>query len=152
MARNSSGNTDLTFRHGIAEDCPLLATLNHQLIPDEGHRNRMTITGLEQRMREWLSTGYAAVLFETTSTVVAYALYRETPEEIHLRQFFVVRNRRRQGIGRRAVEILRTRVWASNKRLTVDVLTTNTAAIGFWRAIGFSDYCLTLEILPTAQP
>jgi predicted acetyltransferase len=32
--------------------------------------------------------------------------------------------------------------------LTVDVLLKNTAAIAFWRAVGYKDYCLALEILP----
>jgi hypothetical protein len=31
--------------------CALLAELNHQLIRDEGHRNRMTVPELKRRMR-----------------------------------------------------------------------------------------------------
>lgn len=111
----------------------------------------MTVPELEQRMRGWLSSEYAAVLFEDGEEVVAYALYREQPEEVYLRQLFVVRDRRKQGIGRRAVEILRSDIWPKNKRLTVDVLVHNTAAIAFWRAVGYVDYCLTLEILPEAS-
>ena len=82
-------------------DCALLAELNHQLIRDEGHRNRMTVPELEQRMKGWLASEYAAMLFENDGAVVAYALYREQPEEIFLRQLFVVRKRRRKGIGRK---------------------------------------------------
>src|SRR5262245_14563188 len=89
----------MTFRLATSGDCALLAKLNHQLIRDEGHRNRMTVPELEQRMRGWLVAGYAAVIFEKTPEVVAYALYRERMEEIYLRQLFVVRNRRRQGVG-----------------------------------------------------
>jgi ribosomal protein S18 acetylase RimI-like enzyme len=140
----------MTFRCATLNDCALLAELNHQLIRDEGHRNPMTVQELEQRMRGWLASEYAAVIFEDGGELVAYALYREQPEEIYLRQLFVVRNRRRQGIGRKAVEILRTQIWPGRKRLTVDVLTHNTAAIAFWRAAGYKDYCLTLEILPGA--
>lgn len=79
---------------------------------------------------------------------MAYALYREQPEEVYLRQLFVVRNWCRQGIGRQAVEILRLQIWPRNKRLTVDVLIRNTAAIAFWRAVGYRDHYLALEILP----
>jgi len=138
----------MTFRPATLEDCALLAGLNHQLIQDEGHRNRMTASELEQRMKAWLGGEYRAVIYEDGGEVVAYALFREMPEEIYLRQLFVVRNRRRQGVGRRAVEILRSHVWPKNKRLTVDVLVTNESAIAFWRAVGYTDYCLTLEILP----
>jgi predicted acetyltransferase len=79
---------------------------------------------------------------------VAYALYREEPEELYLRQLFVARHQRRKGIGRTAVEILRAQIWPKNKRLTVSVLVQNTAAVAFWRAVGYQDYSLTLESLP----
>jgi predicted acetyltransferase len=88
------------------------------------------------------------VLFEDGNEVVAYALYCEQPEEVYLRQLFVVRNRRKQGIGRQAFELLRSKVWPANKRLTVDVLVHNACAVSFWRAVGCKDYSLTLEILP----
>jgi len=55
---------------------------------------------------------------------------------------------RRQGIGREAMETLRSKIWPKGKRLTVDVLVENTAAVAFWRAAGYKDYSLTLEILP----
>ena len=139
----------LQFRRATLNDCALLAEFNYQLIRDEGHRNKMTIPELEQRMRGWLQSEYAAILFEDEQETVAYALYREQPEEIYLRQLFVVRNRRRQGIGRQTIEILRSQIWPKNKRLIVDVLVKNTVAIAFWRAMGYQDYCLTLEILPS---
>ena len=132
------------------DDSPLLAQLNQQLIQDEGHRNRMTLTELERRMRGWLTNEYRAVLYEDGGEVVAYALFREQEQEIYLRQLLVVPDRRRQGIGRRAVEILRSQVWPKTKRLTVDVLVTNHSALAFWRAVGYQDYALTLEIMPEA--
>lgn len=140
----------MTFRRATLADGAVLAEFNHQLIQDEGHRNPMTVAALEQRMKGWLASEYAAALFENDGGVVGYALYREEPEEIYLRQLFVVRNRRRQGIGREAMEILRTQIWPKHKRLTVGVLVRNTAAIAFWRAVGYRDYSLTLEILPEA--
>ena len=120
----------MKFRPATVDDCSLLAELNHQLIRDEGHRNPMTVAQLEQRMRDWLAGEYRAVLFEDYGEVVAYALFRELPDEIYLRQLFVVRNRRRRGIGRRAVEILRSEVWPRTRRLTVDVLVANQDAGG----------------------
>jgi predicted acetyltransferase len=138
----------MNFRRATLDDCALLAELNHQLIRDEGHRNKMPVPELEQRMRGWLSTDYSAVIFEMDGEFVAHALYWEQPGEIYLRQLFVVRNRRRKGIGSEAVKILRTKIWPANRRLTVAVLVQNTAAVAFWRAVGYKDYCLTLEILP----
>lgn len=142
----------MNFRRATLNDCALLAELNHQLIRDEGHRNKMTVSELEQRMKDWLASEYAAVLFENDTEIIAYALYHEKPKEIYLRQFFVARNRRRQGIGHTTFEILRSKIWPGNKRLTVDVLVHNTAAIAFWRSVGYKDYCLTLEISSSASP
>ena len=139
---------EINFRAATLEDCPVLAELNHQLIRDEGHRNPMTVPQLEQRMRDFLAGEYRAVIYEDSGEVVAYALFREQAEEIYLRQLFVVRHRRRQGIDRQAVEILRSKVWPKTKRLTVEVLVSNQSAVAFWRAVGYTDHCLTLEIMP----
>jgi len=141
----------MTFWFATADDCPLLAELNHQLIQDEGHRSRMRVAELERRMRDWLAGDYRAVLFEERSEVVAYALFRELPDEVYLRQLFVVRHRRREGIGRRAVDTLRAEVWPKDKRLTVEVLVANERGVAFWRSVGYADYALTLEILPDSR-
>jgi predicted acetyltransferase len=138
----------MTYRQAILNDCALLAKLNHQLIREEGHRNKMTLPKLEQRMKDWLTSGYAAVLFGNCEKVVAYALYREQPQEIYLRQLFIVRNQRRKGIGKEVVKILRSKIWPANKRLTVEVLVENETAVAFWRSVDFKDYSLKLEILP----
>jgi predicted acetyltransferase len=140
----------VTHRRATPDDCPLLAELNHQLIRDEGHRNRMTVPELEQRMRGWLAGEYIAIMFENDGEVIAYALYREQPDEIYLRQLFVVRQRRREGLGKQAMHQLRSEIWPKTKRLTVEVLVVNTAAVAFWRAVGYRDHSLTLEIMPTA--
>ena len=138
----------MKFRRATSDDCRLLAELNHQLIRDEGHRNPMSVAELKQRMQGWLATEYAAILFEDGGETVAYGLYREEAGGIYLRQLFVARNRRRQGIGREAMEILRSKIWPKDKRLTVDVLAGNATGMAFWRAVGYKDYSLTLEILP----
>ena len=141
----------MKYRIATLDDCRLLAEMNHQLLEDERHRNRfMTLPQLEERMRGFLSGEYRGVIFEEDGGIVAYVLYREQPDEIYLRQLFVHRDRRRRGHGRRAIEILRSEIWPKAKRLTVDVLLHNTEAIAFWRAVGYKDYLLGLEI-PTAS-
>jgi GNAT superfamily N-acetyltransferase len=139
---------EISHRVATLKDCGLLAELNHQLIHDEGHRNPMTVPQLEERMRNFLAREYRAVIYQDGEEVVAYALFREQLEEIYLRQLFVVRHRRREGIGRRAVDILRSHVWPKTKRLTVEVLVANQSATAFWRAAGYKDHSLTLEIMP----
>lgn len=140
----------LSWREASESDIPLLSEWNHQLIRDEGHRNSMTVEQLADRMAEWIRTNYRAIIFADEEPV-AYALFRTDESVIYLRQLFVRRDRRRSGAGRAAIEILRNDVWPSDVRLTVDVLCNNHAAVAFWRAVGYRDYCLTLEIEPRNQ-
>ena len=143
----------MQYRFATLADVRFLAELNHQLIRDEGHRNSMDVDHLEHRMFGWLSSGeYRAVIFAQADTPVAYALYREDPDEIYLRQFFVVRTRRRHGIGRIVMQSLLSDIWPRSKRRTVSVLVHNTGGVAFWRAMGYRDYDLTLEIMPGAPP
>ena len=142
----------MSWQFASAADLPVLARLNLQLIQDEGHPNPMSVDQLEARMRGWLQAGYTAVLFRDAEQVVAYALYRPSDNAwegpggaIYLRQFFVVRDRRRQGLGRQAIEVLRTEVLPAGCRITLETLLANTPAQAFWRAVGFRDYCITFE-------
>ena len=142
----------LTSRLASLDDCSLLAEWNHQLIQDEGHNNPMTIEQLHERMRGWLASGeYQAVIFKSQDVDVAYALFRETDDEIYLRQFFVARSQRRAKLGSQAIQKVFTDLWSHKKRWTVSVLVKNLPAVAFWRAMGYADYALTLEIMPNAQ-
>ena len=138
----------MTYRFARIEDCELLGEWNHKLIRDEGHRNPMTVSQLVERMRGWLAGDYKGIIFERDGVAVGYALFREGLEEIYLRQLFIVRDQRRKGVGRAAVEILQKKIWPKDKRLTVEVLVENEAAVRFWRRVGYKDYAITLEILP----
>jgi predicted acetyltransferase len=146
-------NGAMTWRLATKRDCRVLAELNRQLIVDEGHRNQMNVSELEGRMKNWLDEAYEAALFEIGGTVAAYALYRASAGEVYLRHFFVVRPLRRQGLGRQAMGLLRHHIWPKGQRLTVSVLTHNEGGLKFWRAMGYRDYCLTMEIpRPDAAP
>jgi GNAT superfamily N-acetyltransferase len=137
----------IAWRYASDADLSLLAEWNHQLIHDEGHRNPMTAERLAERMKAWLKGEYQAVIF-SDGDPVAYALFKKEAQLIYLRQLFVRRDRRRCGIGREVLTILRQEMWPSNVRVTVDVLCRNVGAIAFWRSIGYQDYSLTLEIMP----
>ena len=141
----------MEYHFATNKDLDLLAEWNHELIRDENHRNSMTKPELRERIKEWLSGEYKAVLFCVESDPVAYALYRDYSREVYLRQLFVRCDRRRQGIGREIVGILRSRIWNSIKRLTVEVLTANVSAVEFWHSVGYQDYSLTLEIMPSVD-
>jgi ribosomal protein S18 acetylase RimI-like enzyme len=148
MVSELAGNR---LRFAFPIDADELAPLNYQLIRDEGHRNPMTIPQLAGRMRGWLEADYRALVQEDAGCIIAYALYRETDLEIYLRQLFVCSDFRRRGIGRAMMTYLIHNVWPKEKRLTVEVLVNNLPAIAFWHSIGYQDYSLALEILPTQR-
>jgi GNAT superfamily N-acetyltransferase len=89
-----------------------------------------------------------AEMTAAASAPVAYALFRDAPEWIHLRQFFVARARRRRGIGARAVALLRDTVFARDKPVIVEAMAWNQPALSFWRAVGFADRYVGLESRP----
>lgn len=126
-------------------DLPLLAVMNGRLLEDESHGLRLTGGELEKRMRGWLAGEYQAVLFIDEPAPVGYALFRPDEHGIYLRQFYVERGRRRQGIGRKAIELLRQEIWPPGTRITLEVLVGNQPAQAFWRAMGFTDYALTMR-------
>ena len=129
-----------------AGDVPKLASMNHELIEDEGHRNPMTLPELEARLRVWLAGAYMATVFERDDLVVGYALWRDKRDVVSLRHFFVARACRRQGVGREAMRLLLDEVFAAGKRVRVEALVGNETALAFWRAAGFRDYAVTLEL------
>jgi ribosomal protein S18 acetylase RimI-like enzyme len=140
----------MNHRFATDEDVPLLAGMNRRLVEDEGHRNRFRSDAwLEDRMRGFLAGGYRAVLFEREGRIIAYALYADHTEHddtIHLRQIYVDRSCRRQGVGREAMRILLQEIWPKDKRITVGALYGNQTAIAFYKALGFQPYSVELEL------
>jgi len=137
---------ELEFRFAAQKDVPWLARMNRKLIRDEGHRNKMSFSELEQRMSDFLSNEYDAVIVSSGRKDIGYVLYRKEPEWLYLRQIFVIDKMRRKGIGRRTIEWLKENPWKDYKRIRTDVLVNNTNGINFWKAVGFEEYCITMEM------
>ena len=145
FAARAVGNVTMEIVRATEADAQTLALMNKMLIEDEGHRNPMTFAELTERMRRWLGGEYRAYLIIVEKSVAGYCLFKEEIDFVYIRQFFVAREQRREGIGRQAIERLSDEVWPRGKRLRLDVLTANPSGIQFWRRCGFSDYCLTME-------
>ncbi len=138
----------LDFRTATVTDVPLLTRMNQHLREDEHSRYQITLAALQQRMADLLAADYSAIIFEINQQPIAYALFRPTESGVHLRQFFVERDYRRQGIGQAAMQILLTQVWPPQARITLDVLVHNQTGYDFWQSLGFQDYAISLERLP----
>lgn len=136
----------LEYRLGKQEDVAWLAEMNQQLIRDEKHRNRTTLSELEKRMSDFLRNQYSTVIVSCNQVDIGYALYRQEEDWIYLRQLFVKREMRRKGVARAMIEWLRDNPWSECQRIRVEVLVGNLAGINFWRSVGFKDYCITMEM------
>lgn len=136
----------MTYRFAAQNDLTLLAGLNEQLIRDESHRSRMTVSDLELRLSQWLNEGYSAIIFEAADRTAGYALFRLETEFVYLKQFFVKAEFRRGGVGKAAMQWLVTNAWNDQTCVRLDVLVGNAAAIAFWKSLGFTDYCTTMEL------
>ena len=74
----------MEYRFATDDDLELLAEWNHQLIRDEGHRNRMTVLELLERMKGWLEWEYRGVIFVVAGEPVLWdgALTGRTPGRV----------------------------------------------------------------------
>ena len=137
---------ELKFRFATESDVSRLAKMNQELILDEGHRNKMTLPELEQRMSDFLCKEYDSIIVSLGQNDIGYALYRQDPEWLYLRQIFIIKTMRHKGFGRRFIEWLKNNPWKDCKRIRTDVLVGNIDGIKFWKAVGFREYCITLEM------
>ena len=142
------GRMNLRWRWASVEDAALLGRWNGELIRDEGHRSQASAEELTERMQGWLRQEYRGLVYLVGEQPVGYALYRLEAEGTYLRHFFICADQRRRGYGREALRVLREEVWPKGKRVSVVALCRNAPALAFWRALGFGDYCLTLEMEP----
>lgn len=136
----NASSDELALRRVTTAD---LHVLNKQLIEDQNHDNPSDLAALERRMHRWLSGAYTVGIIESDGAPAAYAVWREDEDGVYLRQFFVVREQRRSGIGRRAFALLQ-RDW-NTLDVRLDVLLHNERAQAFWRSVGFRDYSLALR-------
>lgn len=143
----------MEFRRATEDDAPRLAEVNRQLIEDEWDGGGMSLARLEERMRRWLTEGdYDAFLFHEDGADVAYSLISRDEDSAYVRHFFVFREHRGRGVGRRAMALLLGEVIPPHLRITLDVLASNTVGHRFWRSAGFTDYAIRMERRPPAQP
>lgn len=127
----------VSVKECTSEDIALLAEMNKQLIEDEKADNPMDIIQLQDRMAEFLNSGYKAFLFAADENFVGYALCDMTKEPIYLRQFFIKREERRKQYGKTAFEKLLQKLEVNE--IDVDVFAWNEAGMKFYEEIGFAE-------------
>ncbi|MHC4265549.1 MAG: GNAT family N-acetyltransferase [Planctomycetota bacterium] len=136
---------DLKFRIAASNDAAWLALMNQKLIRDEKHRNKMTLKELEQRMSGFLHGRYQAVIVSAGGEDAGYGLYIKEDNYFYIRQIYIKKEMRRQGIGRSIINWIRNNPARGFKIIRTSVLVWNMVGIEFWRALNFKDCVITME-------
>ena len=131
----------------------LLAQLNRQLDEDEPHPHPLPFSALSERMARWIDSGeYEVLLFRNGDQLIGYAVWRAEEFGSYLRHFFICRDRRRQGWGRAAMQLLCREVFPKDRPVNIDAAIGNKQGIAFWRAIGFQEFFFGMELKAGAAP
>lgn len=128
-----------------------IAAWNLQLIRDEGNDSDLPLAEVDTRLREWLAGDYRASVFEVDGVPFGYSIHRELADCTHLRHFYVEAAYRRRGLGRQAFACLRRDLFPPDRRILVEALVTNDAAIAFWESAGFVQRYVGLQMAPATQ-
>ena len=131
----------------------LLAQLNRQLDADEPHPYPLPLSALSERMARWIgSREYEVLLFRRGDRVTGYAVWRVEDRGAYLRHFFICRDQRRQGWGRAAIQLPRRKVFPKDLPVQIEAAIGNKAGIAFWRALGFEEFGVSMELKAGAVP
>ena len=104
-------------------------------------------------MRTWLDEGRCdAALAQRDEQPVAYVVWREDPDyaDVFVRQFFVVREHRSQGLGRRLFQTAVEEFWPG-LLLRLDVYDSNPRSGAFWESLGFVPFSRLMRREPSAS-
>ena len=131
----------------------LLVQLNRQLDEDEPHPNPLPLSALTERMARWIGEGeYEVLLFRSADQLIGYAVWRADEHGSYLRHFFICRDRRRQGWGRAAMQLLCRDVFPKDRPVNIDATIGNQTGIAFWHAIGFQEFSIGMELKAGQAP
>lgn len=138
----------IAIRRADTADAAVLAQMNDRLVTDQGSASSWSPGKFQRRFEEWLRTGEWQVdVVVEDYQIVGYAVYQERRDYYYesktvtyLRQFYIDRDHRGQGVGREALSVLVETRFRKGQSVAVDVVATNPGGHGFWSKMGFSPY------------
>lgn len=141
------------MRQHVLAERDVLARMNKELLEDEKIRSPMNVAALRDRFDRFVDEdGWSIEVFLKESEIVGYITYRSEPDpvaptgqSIHLRQFYIARSHRRQGLGAAAIALFKRSRLKDGDRIVLDVLDTNPRGKRFWQSVGFVPYATIME-------
>jgi len=131
-------NKEVKITISTDKNCRELALFNKALIDDGGSINAMSLEELENRMREFITSGFVAMIFEVENIHIGYALIDTNKTPFFIRQFFIGKEFRRRGYGRTAFSKIVE--YFNTDQLDLTVLCNNEIAYKFWINCGLVPY------------
>lgn len=129
---------ELSLIIATAANCPELASFNKDLIDCGGSNNSMSVEELENRMHDFISSGFIALIFEVEGIHVGYTLIDKNKNPVFIRHFFIAEEYRRRRYGTKAFKKI-VEFFAVEK-IDLTVLCSNEVGYKFWTQCGFSPY------------
>lgn len=121
-----------------------LVEMNLQLVADEQFDRPRPRDLLIRRWQKFFDLQLRVLLFRTGSTTVGYALVDEEKCPVYLMHFFIKKEFRRKGIGRRAFDLLMDKLAVTE--LDLDVMVWNERGRVFWKSLGFAERTIGMTI------
>lgn len=135
---------ELLIEVATEDDLDLLTELNKQLNQDQQHDRILSEEQFRERMRTFLQAPeYKAYLFKHDGKIRGYALVNHESDPLYMRHFYICRDSRRSGYGRRFFEKLMKMLNA--EQLDIQVLIWNERGRAFWEALGFKTRSLNMR-------
>ena len=144
----------ITIRSADLNDVSVLAKMNSRLVEDQESENTWSLAKYEQRFSEWLQDGTWHIdMILQDGQCVGYAVYQPrsdyyNPDQpvIYVRQYYIERTHRRQGLGRAAFqELIDSRFPTGYQAIALDVVATNPVGQAFWEKLGFAPYFISMK-------
>ena len=85
----------------------------------------------------------ATSFFKEAEEIIGYALIRHTCSPLYLRQFYIDRAYRRKHYGEKAFHELLKLLQVDT--IDIDVLPWNEAGLQFWKSLGFTETCISMN-------
>ena len=142
----------MTFRFANSSDLPVVAQMNRELLQGERLASDLSECEVLDRLAKWMAEGHRIILFDLECQPVGYALFsfgeRLGEQLVYLRHFFIRKEHRRKGYGRKAMEHLESEIWPRGVSVYVDTRAENRGALDFWKSLHFEVFSVTLARRP----
>lgn len=119
-----------------SKDIDLLAQLYSELMEDEQADYSLTKAQSKERIAKAFNRGQISYVFCENEVTVGYALVIPNRKPVYLHHFYICRDHRRKGFGKRAFNMLMQTLGTDT--IDLDVFVWNERGRAFWNSLGFT--------------